>query len=98
MSQRILDRIRAAIRNAAYDVTAHAIEEMAEDALDVVDIETAIHTGKLVKTDRDDPRGTRHTVHGIGADGITPVGTVGRFTGTGRYLIITAYEIMEPMV
>ena len=93
-----MHRIRAAIRNAAYDVTAHATEEMAEDALDVVDIETAILNGRLVKTDRDDPRGTRYTVHGIGADGITPVGTVGRFTGTGRYLIITAYEIMEPMV
>jgi Domain of unknown function (DUF4258) len=98
LSRRILDRIRAAIRNAAYDVTAHAIEEMAEDTLDVVDIETAILNGRLVKTDRDDPRGTRYTVHGVGADGITPVGTVGRFTGTGRYLIITAYEIMEPMV
>jgi hypothetical protein len=98
LSRRILDRIRAAIRNAAYDVTAHAIEEMAEDALDVIDIETAILNGRLVKTDRDDPRGTRYTVHGIGADGITPVGTVGRFTGTGRYLIITAYEIMEPIV
>jgi hypothetical protein len=98
LSRRILDRIRAAIRNATYDVTAHAIEEMAEDALDVVDVETAILNGRLVKTDRDDPRGTRYTVHGIGADGITPVGTVGRFTGTGRYLIITAYEIMEPMV
>jgi Domain of unknown function (DUF4258) len=90
LSRRILDRIRAAIRNAAYDVTAHAIEEMAEDTLDVVDIETAILNGRLVKTDRDDPRGTRYTVHGVGADGITPVGTVGRFTGTGRYLIITA--------
>jgi hypothetical protein len=42
LSRRILDRIRAAIRNAAYDVTAHAIEEMAEDALEIVDIETAI--------------------------------------------------------
>jgi hypothetical protein len=71
---------------------------MAEDALDIVDIETAILNGRLVKTDRDDPRGTRYTVHGIGADGITPVGTVGRFTSIGRYLIITAYEIMEPMV
>jgi len=98
LSRRILDRIRAAIRNAAYDVTAHAVEEMAEDALDVVDVETAVLNGRLVKTDREDPRGTRYTVHGIGADGITPVGTVGRFTGTGRYLIITAYEIMEPGV
>jgi hypothetical protein len=98
LSRRTFDRIRAAIRTAVYDVTSHAIEEMAEDALDIVDVETAILNGKLVKTDRDDPRGTRYTVHGIGADGITPVGIVGRFTGTGRYLIITAYEIMEPRV
>ena len=98
MPPRILDRIRAAIRHAAYDITAHAIEEMAEDALDIVDVETAILNGRLVKTERDDPRGTRYTVHGIGADGMTPVGIVGRFTGIGRYLIITVYKITEPMV
>ena len=96
MPRRILDRIRASIRHVAYDITAHAIEEMAEDALDIVDVETAILNGRLVNTEHDDPRGTRYTVQGIGADGITPVGTVGRFTGTGRYLIITVYEIMEP--
>ena len=96
MPRRTLDRIRAPIRRVAYDITAHAIEEMAEDALDTVDVETAILNGRLVKTERDDPRGTRYTVHGIAADGITPVGTVGRFTGTGRYLIITVYEITEP--
>lgn len=71
---------------------------MAENALDIVDVETAILNGRLVKTERDDPRGTRYTVHGVGADGLTPVGTAGRFTGTGRYLIITVYEITEPGV
>jgi len=95
LPRRILDRIRATIRHATYDLTAHAIEEMAEDALDIVDVETAILNGRLVKTERDDPRGTRYTVHGSGADGITPVGTVGRFTGTERYLIITVYKITE---
>lgn len=96
MPRRVLDRIRAAIRTAAYDMTAHAIDEMAEDALDVVDVETAMLNGRLIKTERDDPRGTRYTVHGIGADGITPVGVAGRFTGPGRYLIITVYAITEP--
>ena len=96
MPRRILDRIRASIRHAIYDITAHAVEEMAEDALDIVDVETAILNGRLVKTARDDPRGTRYTVHGIGADGMTPIGTVGRFTGIGRYLIITVYKITEP--
>ena len=96
MPRRILDRIRMAIRNAVYDMTIHAVEEMAEDKLDLVDVETAILNGRLIKTERDDPRGTRYTVHGTGADGTTPVGTVGRFTETSRYLIITVYEVTEP--
>lgn len=96
MPRRILDRIRAAIRNATYDMTVHAVEEMAEDRLDLIDVETAILNGRLIKTEKDDPRGARYTVHGTGADGVTPVGTVGRFTGAGRYLIITVYEVTEP--
>ena len=95
MPRRILDRIREAIRNATYDMTVHAIEEMAEDELDFVDIETAILNGRLMKSEKDDPRGPRYTIHGTGTEGTIPVGTVGRFTETGRYLIITAYAVME---
>lgn len=97
MPRRILDRIRTAIRSAAYDVTVHAVEEMAEDQLDLTDVEAAILNGRLIKAEENDPRGTSYTVHGAGADGITPVGTVGRFTETGRYLIITVYEVTEPI-
>jgi len=97
MPQRILERIQAAVRDGAYDVTAHAVAEMAEDALDLVDVETAILNGKLIKTEKDDLRGERHSVHGLGADGTTPVGVVGRFTETGRYLIITVYEVTEEL-
>lgn len=97
MPRRILDQIRAAIRNAEYDMTVHAVEEMAEDQLDLTEVEAAILNGRLIKAEEDDPRGTRYTVHGVGADEITPVGTVGRFTGTGRYLIITVYEVTEPI-
>jgi hypothetical protein len=96
MRRRVLDRIRGAIRNATYDTTVHAVDEMAEEGLDLTDIETAIHNGSLIKTETDDARGSRYTVHGIGADGVTPVGIVGRFTETGRYLIITVYEVTEP--
>ena len=84
MPRHPIDRIRDAIRNAAYDLTAHAVEEMAEDQLDLVDVETAILNGRVVRIQRNDPRGRRYTIHGIGAGGITPVGTVGRFTETGR--------------
>lgn len=49
-----------------------------------------------MRADKRDLRGTRYTVHGTGADGITPVGVVGRFTEPGRYLIIAVYEVTEP--
>ena len=91
----VLERIRDAIRERRYDVTKHAVDEMAEDELDIVDVETSILNGRLVKSEKDDPRGPRHTVHGTAADGTTPVGSAGRFTGTSRYLIITAYEVSE---
>ena len=95
MSKRILTGVRAAIRNGAYDMTMHASEEMAEDALDIVDVETSILNGKLVKSEKDDPRGTRHIVHGAGPDRKAHIGTVGRFTETGRYLLITVYKVTE---
>jgi len=75
-------------------MTAHAVEEMAEDQLDLVDVESAILNGRMVRVQKNDLRGRRYTVHGIGVDGITPVGKVGRFTETGRYLILMVYAVM----
>jgi len=95
MARRALERIRDAVRLQNYDVTKHAVDELAEDGLDIVDVETAILNGKIAKTANEDPRGTRHTVHGIATDGVTRVGSAGRFTETGRYLIITAYEVTD---
>jgi len=76
-------------------MTVHAVEEMAEDELDKIDVEISIQNGWIAKTERDDPRGVRQTIHGTGADRATLVGTVGRFTGTGRYLIVTVYKVTE---
>lgn len=74
-------------------MSAHAMEEMAEDGLDIEDIEQAILKGQISRIQRDDPRGTKYVIRGIGLDGLSPIGIVGRFTGTGRYLIITVYKI-----
>lgn len=95
MPRRTFDRIKAAIRAGGYDLTVHATEEMAEDELGILDVETSIVNGKIVKSEKDDPRGTRYTTHGTGTDRAIRVGTVGRFTETGRYLIITVYKVTE---
>lgn len=50
-----IDRIRDKIRLRQYDMSAHAMEEMAEDDLDVDDVESAILRGTIVRIERDDP-------------------------------------------
>jgi hypothetical protein len=63
MPRRILERIRDKIRFGHYDMTAHAMEEMAEDNLDILDVEHAILSGQIVQAEKDDPRGTNTIYH-----------------------------------
>ena len=51
MSQRLLDRIRDTILCGEYDLTRHAVEEMAEDNLIIFDVESAILDGEIVHTE-----------------------------------------------
>ena len=95
MSSSVIERIRDKIRSRQYDMSAHAMEEMAEDLLDIVDVETAVLNGDIVRVERDDPRGTKYVVEGVAVDQKTPVGIVGRFTGNERYLVITVYEVIK---
>jgi len=81
------------ILSRSYDMTIHAMEEMAEDDLDILDIEVAILNGQIVHRTKRDPRGTKYTVEGLALDGETPVGIVGRFQANDRFLIITVYEV-----
>ena len=90
-----IERIRERIRQRQYDMTAHAMEEMAEDGLDIIDVEHAVLHGEIVRIERDDPRGTKYVIEGIAADEPLFVGVVGRFLVTGRYLIITVYGITD---
>lgn len=96
MSRRLFERIRVAILSGDYDLTRHAIDEMAEDGLGIFDVERAILDGEITKIETHDPRGPRYTIIGFAEDQKTEVGVVGRFTETGIYLIITVYEITEP--
>ncbi len=67
MARQALFKIRTAISHGMYDMTQHASEEMAEDKLNIVDVETSIRNGRLRRSEKDDPRGTRYTVYGTGA-------------------------------
>lgn len=95
MPPRDIDRIREKTRLRQYDMSAHAMEEMAEDFLTISDVEGAILGGQIVRVEKDDPRGTKYIVVGTASNQQTPVGIVGRFASNGHYLIITVYEVTE---
>jgi hypothetical protein len=76
-------------------MTVHAMEEMAEDNLDILDVEKAVLNGQIVRREKDDPRGTKYVVEGLATDGSTSVGVVGRFQDSEQYLIITIYEVSK---
>jgi len=91
----ILERIRDCIRTGKYDLTSHAFDEMAEDALSLLDVEQAILSGKIDKMGIDDPRGTKYIIHGTGNSPFVQVATVGRFVLDNSYLIITVYVVND---
>lgn len=55
-------------------MTVHAMEEMAEDDLDILDIEEAVLNGRVVRSRRRDPLGPKYTVEGLASDGEKLVG------------------------
>jgi len=58
-------------------------------------ISSTLLNGHLDRTEKDDSRGARYVIEGAATDEQTAVGVVGRFTSTGRYLIITVYAMTE---
>jgi len=95
VSRKDIDRIREKIRLRQYDMSAHAMEEMAEDILSILDVEEAVLSGQIIRIEKNDPRGTKYVLVGTALNQQTPVGVVGRFASNGRYLIVTVYEVTE---
>jgi len=87
------ERIREAVLNQRYTLTEHAYEEMDDDNLDVLDVESAILTGRLEQTLTRDPRGTRYVIVGTATDELTTVGVVVRFVEHEQLLVLTVYEV-----
>ena len=93
MASQELERIRRAVLDGRYALTEHAYEEMDDDDLDVLDIESAILTGEIDEKLTKDPRGTRYVVIGNATDLETQVGGGVRFVEHDQVLVITVYEV-----
>ena len=92
--KQLIDRIRQAIRDERYRLSAHAIEELAEDGLESEDVEEIIFTGAVAQTLTHDSRGTQYEVCGRATDGRGAC-LVCRFLASGVLLIITVYALPE---
>ena len=49
-------------------MSAHAMEEMAEDLLTILDVEEAVLSGQIIRVKKDDSRGTKYVVVGTALD------------------------------
>ena len=53
MFERILKQFRERIRAAQFVVTLHAVEELEDEGLSVLDVEQAILTGRITRRQKD---------------------------------------------
>lgn len=82
--------MRQAVEDQTYVLTPHTVLEMQADRLDLLDVESAILTGRIERVFEGDPRGPRYEIVGSACDLLSQVGVVARFAGP--LLIITVYE------
>jgi hypothetical protein len=89
----VIDLIRQKILDGDYEIAIpHFFDEMAEDDLDPIDVETAIGNGHVTRRFSKDVRGTRYEVVGNAIDGRL-IGVICRIKESGKVLLITVYEI-----
>ena len=91
MAPRILDRLRAKIRDGEYVVPFHAADELDDDDISIFDVESIILTGQIIQTQRDPKtRERKYVIRGGTLAGETAVCVV-KFGPTGEVVLITAW-------
>jgi hypothetical protein len=91
MFERILRQFRDKVRAHQFVVTLHAVEELEDEGLSVLDIEHAILTGKISRRQRDADTGEwKYLVSGrtLSHDDLV---VVAKLSPTDKLVIITVY-------
>ena len=95
MFERILKQLRERIRAGQFVVTLHAVEELEDEGLSVLDIEHAILTGKITRRQKDAGTGEwKYLVsgHTLSHDEVV---VVAKLSPTDKLVIITIYGEAE---
>jgi hypothetical protein len=91
VAPRILDRLRAKIREGLYLVPFHAANELDDDEISIFDVENIILTGEIIQRQRDPrTRERRYVVRGETLDGEAAACVV-KLGPTGEVVLITAW-------
>jgi len=89
---RIIDRLREKVRSGEYILSYHAVDEMRDDEFEEEDVEAAILSGRVVRTQKDRLGRRKSTVEGIARDK-RRLRTICRFAdASGKLVIITIYD------
>ena len=93
MASPTISQIRQLIRTLNYVVSAHAAEELEDDDLSILDLESIILTGQITERQRDNQtRESKILVSGDTLDG-KPAQAVVKIGFTGKLIVITAYVL-----
>jgi hypothetical protein len=91
MPQVSIAQIRALVRSLTYVVSTHAADELEDDSLSILDLESIILTGEVIERQRDrTTREVKYVIQGSTLDGSAGE-TVVKVGPTGRLVVITVY-------
>ncbi len=91
MARVTIVRLRHLIRTLSYLVSTHAADELEDDNLSILDLESIVLTGAIVERQRDRATGeTKYVIRGATLEGIAGE-VVAKVGQTGKVFIITIY-------
>ncbi len=92
MFDRMLNQMRNRIRTRQYIMTIHAEEEMDNDDLTILDVESVVLTGAVVERQKDATAGEwKYVVRGKTLRG-DRAAVVGKLGPAGKLIFITVYR------
>ena len=91
MARRVIDRLRAKIRAGQYLVPFHAANELDDDEISILDVESIILTGAIIERQRDSQtRERKYVIEGATLEGEAACCVV-KIGPTGQLVLITAW-------
>ena len=85
-------QLRRLIRTLRYVVATHAADELEDDNLTILDLETIVLTGQIIERQRDRAtRDVKYVIQGSTREGATAQ-AVAKLGQSGRLVVITVYR------